>query len=94
MFYSPAKPNKQVTTGPSKKFLDTEPFVSENYKPVPEVFICYGYEEFFDLERDRPKGSKEYVLPLNDLLESRKKFRGGRLEFRKQFKPTENTTGI
>ena len=47
VFYSPAKP-KTGKMAADKKLLDLDPFVSHVFKQVPEVFMCHGYEEFYD----------------------------------------------
>ena len=61
---------------PINKFINTDSFESEQFKSVPEVFICYGYEEIFEFEQNRPEGSKEYFEPTEDFIATRKKLRG------------------
>ena len=78
-----------------KKPIDTEPFISNVYKPVPEVFMCFPKEEFFDFEMNAQKTkSKEYFMPTDEIAAHRKKHRQNRADGKLASVRTQNMKEI
>ena len=66
----------------TRKVIDTDAYISQQYKPVPEVFICYGLEDFHDLQPEEHSAfAKEYRPSMPELVENRKKFRSARIPY-------------
>ena len=79
----------------TKKTIDTDPFISQRYKPVPEVFICYGLEDFYDLQPDdHTPFSKDYRPTMAELVETRKKYRSARIPYNHLNNRNENQKEI
>ena len=74
--------------------INTEIYISQRYKPVPEVFMCYGLEDFYDLEEQHASAIKEYRPTMTELLKTRKEFRSARIPYNHMNNKNENQKEI